>query len=134
MVDMKLAAFTPRRFRRRVFGQLWMLALQFVLGMLLNLGIDALDAKHIIYNSVLIGHILNAIGLVEGSLYIVLKEPSKLTWWALIATAAAFCAGGMTVLTKQDVWSFAMACGFLVSAWLYFLIYVRADRRIRNEQ
>lgn len=134
MVQMKLAAFTPRKFCRRVFGQLWMLALQFVLGMILNLiGWQATGVEHVIYNSVLIVHVLNAIGLVEGGIYIALKEQSKLSWWSAAAIAVTFSGGVLTVLTKQDIWSFVMACGFLTSSWLYVVLYIRADRIMHGQ-
>ena len=67
MLNVRLQPFTLPQFRRRVFGQLWMLALQFLLGMLLNLiGSESTGAWHTAYVTVLIIHILNAIGLVEG--------------------------------------------------------------------
>lgn len=122
---------TSRRLCRRVFSQLWMLALQFVLGMVLNLiGSGATGAKYTIYSVVLVSHILNAIGLVEGGLYLALKGPSKLSWWAAATISATFCAGILTEFTQQDVWSFVMACGFVASSWLYGALYVRADRSL----
>jgi len=128
---MNLKPFIPIKFRRRVFSQLWMLAVQFILGMLLNLiGGEATGAKHTIYSIVLIIHILNAIGLVEGGIYIALKERSRLSWWATITLFVTFCSGILMVLTRQDVWSFAMACGFLASSWLHGMLYIEADRRL----
>jgi len=132
---MKLKPFTPQKFHRRVFSQLWMLALQFVLGMILNLiGSKVSGAKHTIYDVVLVTHIINAIGLLEGGIFIALKEQSKLSWWAAITITITFCGGVLTVLTQQDAWSFVMACGFLVSSWLYIVLYVRADRRIHDDE
>ncbi len=129
---MGLAAFSPRKFRRRVFGQLWMLALQFMLGMILNLlGNNRGGAEHAVYNTVLIAHIVNAIGLLEGSIYIALKEQNKWAWWSVVAISVTFSAGVLTILTNQGTWSFVMAVGFLTSAWLYIVLYVGADRRIR---
>lgn len=128
---MKRTPFTPAYFHRRVFGQLWMLALQFVLGMLLNLiGSEAPGAEHTIYITVMIVHIVNAIGLVEGGLYIALRELSRLAWVAAAAMGAAFLGGVLTVLTQRDWWSFVMACGFLVSSGLYVLLYIKADRQV----
>lgn len=110
-----------------------MLALQFGLGMALNL-LDGgtVGAAHITYSVVLVLHIVNAIGLVEGGTYIALKERSVLSWRAALAVCVTFCAGVLTVLTRQDIWSFAMACGFLASAWLNVALYVRADRACRD--
>ena len=135
MMKVKLKPFTPQRFRRRVFSQLWMLALQFLLGMLLNLlGEEATGTNHIIYVNVLIIHILNAIGLVEGGIYIALKEQSKLSWWATVALVIAFLGGILRVLTHQDMWSFVMACGFLGASWLHMMLYIQADRRLYLSQ
>lgn len=133
IVIMKFVPFTPKKFRSRVFSQLWMLALQFLLGMLLNLiGSDATGTNHIIYIIVLILHILNAIGLVEGNIYIALKEKSKLSWYAVGALSITSCAGVVIVWTKQDIWSFVMAVGFLVSCWINGILYIQADRRVNN--
>lgn len=128
---MKFKPFTPQKFRRRVFSQLWMLALQFVLGMGLNvIGREASGVKHTIYVVVLVVHILNAIGLVEGGIFIGLKAPSRLAWWTTAALTIALGAGILTARTGSDVWSFVMACAFLISAWLYVMLYVQADRAL----
>ena len=124
--------FTAHHFRRRVFGQLWMLALQFVLGMLLNiLGSQAGDGPHALYRGLLLAHIINAIGLLEGGIYIAAKDRSQLAWGAALAIALTFTGGVLTVATKADGWSLAMAFGFLLSSWLYGVLYVRADRALR---
>lgn len=128
---MKPKPFAPQKFRKRIFSQLWMLALQFVLGMMLNLLNGNLAGyKHTVYVIVLILHILNAIGLVEGGFFVALKEWSKLSWWAAATLSLTFCAGVLFVITKQDTWSFIMACGFLLSTWLNGLLYIRADRQL----
>lgn len=130
---MKLKPFTPKRHRRRVYSQLWMLALQFIFGMVLNLvGSDTRGASHTLYNATLVAHILNAIGLVEGGIYIALKERSSLSWWATAAISVTFCGGILTVLTGLDAWSFIMACGFLASSWIYVVMYIRADRALQS--
>jgi len=127
---MKEKLFTGQRLRRRIFGQLWMLALQFILGMLLNmLGADSTGTKHTVYMVILILHIINAIGLVEGGIYIILKEKSTLSYYAAVAIIVTFCCGVLTTFTQNDIWSFAMACGFLVSSWLYGVLYIHEDRR-----
>lgn len=131
---MHFKPFSPGKYRRRVFSQLWMLALQFVLGMLLNLtGSEAAGTKHTFYIVVLVLHILNAIGLVEGGLYIALRAPSKLAWWSAIIVTATLCSGVLTAMTGRDFWSFVMACGFLASGWLYGLLYMQADRLYKQE-
>ena len=130
---MQLAPFTPKRFRRRVFSQLWMLALQFVLGMGLNLiGSDTRGASHVLYATLLGLHVLNALGIVEGGFFIALKEHTKLAWWGSIAANIAFAGGVATVMTHQDGWSFIMACGFLATIWLNGMLFVQADRRLRH--
>ena len=97
---------------------------------MLNLiGAEATGAKHTIYTVALVTHIINAIGLVEGGLFIALKEQSKLSWWATLAITITFCGGVMTVMTRQDAWSFVMASGFLASSWLYGMLYLAAERR-----
>ncbi len=77
-------------------------------------------------------HIVNAIGLLEGSLYITLKNNSILARWAAVAIILTFCGGLLTVITKSDWWSFVMTFGFIVSLWLYGLLYVSADRIVRD--
>ena len=131
MLDISLKPFTPTYFRRRVFGQLWMLALQFLLGMLLNLiGSESTGIEHTIYVTALVIHILNAIGLVEGGLFIALKERSRLAWCTAAAVALTSGSGALTVATGSDVWSFVMASGFLASGWLHVMLYIRADRQV----
>jgi len=123
--------FTPARFRRRVFGQLWMLALQFVLGMVLNfVGSDSTGTAHTWYLVALVAHVLNAIGLLEGGAFIALKAPSQLAWRAAAAITVTLAGGVLTVWTKSDVWSFVMASGFLASGWLHVMLYIRADRQV----
>ena len=120
-----------RRLRRRIFGQLWTLAVQFALGMVLNvIGSQATGAAHTVYVTALVLHILTAIGLVEGGIYIVIKARSRLNWATLAALALTFISGGLTTWTGNDVWSFVMASGFLVTSWLYGVAYVRADRSL----
>ena len=131
---MKSKSFTPRRLLRRIFSQLWMLALQFILGMMLNLlGHETSGAKHTLYTLVLVAHILNALGLVEGGVYIALKARGNGFWWAAVALFATLCSGVLNALTGQDIWSFVMACGFLLSSWLYLILYLHADRRVRKD-
>lgn len=133
--DMRLTPFTPKKFLRRVFSQLWMLALQFILGMVLNLlGNDTRGLSHAAYNATLVIHILNAIGLLEGGIYIALKKRSRLSWWAAATITITFCGGVLTMLTELNAWSFVMACGFLASSWLYVVLYMRADRAMRSNR
>jgi uncharacterized membrane protein (DUF485 family) len=82
--------------------------------------------------TVLAVHILNALGLVEGAIYIVWKRPSRLAWWTTIVLALTFMSGVLTVRTEQDSWSFVMAIGFVASAWLNGVLYVRADRQLHS--
>jgi hypothetical protein len=132
---MPLKPFTVSKYRRRVFSQIWMLALQFVLGMVLNLlGEDTKGFAHGVYETVLVVHILNALGLVEGAIYIVLKRPSRLAWWTTFVLALTFMSGVLTVRTEQDSWSFVMAIGFVASAWLNGILYVRADRQLHSSK
>ncbi|HET6924578.1 MAG TPA: hypothetical protein VFH39_01995 [Candidatus Saccharimonadales bacterium] len=132
---MRLKPFTPELYRRRVFSQLWMLALQFVLGMIMNLmGEQHRGTSHVVYVVVLVTHILNAIGLAEGGVYIALKAPGKRNWVAAIVVLTTLTSGILTVRTRNDMWSFVMACGFLASAWLYVMTYIRADRMVRAAQ
>lgn len=128
---MKVKPFTPKKLKSRVFSQLWMLALQFVLGMALNLiGTDTTGPSHTLYTVILVTHILNAIGLVEGSIYILIKEKDKLSIYIVTALCITLSAGILTVFTRQDIWSFAMACGFILSSWLTVLQYIQADRKL----
>lgn len=111
-----------------------MLALQFILGMVLNLlGNPSGGIGHPVYATVLVLHILNAIGLIEGGAYIALRQPPprRLAWWATVAVLLTLLSGVLTVRTGEDLWSFAMACGFIISAWLYGTLYVATDRKAR---
>lgn len=121
---------SPAKLRRRAFGQLWTLAVQFVLGMILNL--LSQEANPIAYDVVLALHILTAIGIIEGAVFILLKDGSRLAWQAALAAALAFAAGILTELTGHDYWSFIMAMGFLFAAWWYGQLYVRADRNSQS--
>lgn len=127
---MKLQQFAPKKYRRRIFSQLWMLALQFILGIILVFTDSRSGGWHTLYIVVLIIHILNGIGLVEGNIYIALKAPSRLAWWAAAVISLTALAGLFTLLTGSDWWSFAMAVGFIVAACQHVVLYVRADRQV----
>lgn len=131
---MNLKPFTPEKLRRRTLGQLWQLGLQFVLGMILNIvGSDTRGASHMLFVVVLLLHVLNGIGLVEGNLYIALKEKTNISWWAFAAVTTSLGAGVLTeaMPTITDVWSFVMAVGVVPAVWLNGTIYLWADRRLR---
>lgn len=124
-----------KKYRRRIFSQLWMLGLQFLLGMTLNIiGEDTAGASHYFYVVILVIHILNAIGLAEGGLFIAIKRPTRLAWWGAVTVFATLCAGTVYVLTWVDIWSFLMAVGFLAASWQYIALFVIADRQLSAER
>lgn len=127
-----MSGLTTQRLRRRIFGQLWTLAVQFVLGVVLTIiGSEATGNGHVVYIVVFVLHVVTAIGLIEGAVYIVVKAHSRLNWAILVVLALTFVSGGLTVWTGNDMWSFVMAVGFLGVGWLYGIAYVRADRALR---
>jgi hypothetical protein len=121
----------------RAHAQLNMLTVMFLLGMAVNLvGLPSEatgSAKAI--TSVLLGlHILIAIGMIVGAILTIRvatqqgSDYRKLAHWGGVATGFAFIAGAITVATDNSWWSYAMAFGFIASAWIYGLLYVRAKQ------
>ncbi len=121
----------------RAHAQLNMLTLMFLLGMGVNLiGLPS-EATHgaKTVTSVLLGlHILIAIGLIVGAtltIRLAAKQGSayrKLTYWGGLTTGLTFIAGITTVATDNSWWSYAMALGFIVNAWIYGLLYIRTKQ------
>jgi len=109
-----------------------MLGVELVLGMALNLiGEDSTGLMKTIYFIALALHILIAFGIVGGAISIAVKEKSTLSVWAATIAGSTLVSGMLTEALKQNVWSFVMACGFLITGWMYSVLYVRVDRQLR---
>jgi hypothetical protein len=129
---MKHKPFTPEKLQRQILGQLRMLSAELILGMALNLiGEDSTGVMKTVYLVALALHILIAFGIVGGAITIAVKEKSSLAMWAAVLAGSTLVSGMLTEALKQDVWSFVMACGFLITGWMYGVLYVRVDRQIR---
>lgn len=129
---MKHKPFTPEKLQRQILGQLRMLGVELVLGMALNLiGEDSTGVMKMIYFTALALHILIAFGIVGGAISIAVKEKSALAIWAATVAGSTLVSGMLTEALKQNVWSFVMTCGFLITGWMYGVLYVRVDRQLR---
>jgi heme A synthase len=57
----------------------------------------------------------------------------RLASWGAAMIGLTFAAGVITVITKNDWWSYAMAVGFIGSLLLYGSLLVRAQRPAQQE-
>lgn len=118
-------ASAPTLLHRRSREALSALAVEFVLGMGVNLLPDDDSAAVRVLRSVVLGlHVLVAIGIVIVAVRVLLAARRQgigatEALWALVAAAVTFVAGVLTILVHSDWFSFAMALGFLVTAVLY---------------
>lgn len=118
-------ASAPTLLHRRSREALSALAVEFVLGMGVNLLPDDGSAAVRVLRSVVLGlHVLVAIGIVIVAVRVLLAARRQgigatEALWALVAAAVTFVAGVLTILVHSDWFSFAMALGFLVTAVLY---------------
>ncbi len=121
--------------RERSRGQLIMLTAMFVLGMAVNLlGLpEEADGTAKVISGLSLGlHGFIGIGLVVGSILAVLyaakisQKLQQLAWMGLVAIVITFVCGVLTFVLDNDWYSYAMALGFLVSFWLYGMLYVKS--------
>ena len=107
-----------------------------LLGMAVNLigqPSETTGAAHAV-SIVLLGlHVVVAIGLVAGAVMVIRAargggdRPRQLARSGAVLIGLTVIAGVMTVITKNNWWSYAMATGFIASVLLYGSLLVRAQ-------
>ena len=110
------------------------LAVEFLLGMavnLLGLPSEATGAAHAATIAFLAAHIVVAAGLLAFAVVIVRAAARAGRWrrpaiWGAAAIVVTVGAGILTLITKSNWWSYAMAVGFTASLLIYGGIVVRA--------
>ena len=122
--------------RREARNQLVFLSAQFLLGMAVNLigqPSQTTGAAHAV-STVLLGlHVVVAIGMVAGAVMVIRAargggdRPRQLARSGAVLIGLTVIAGVMTVITKNNWWSYAMAAGFIASVLLYGSLLVRAQ-------
>ena len=117
--------------RHQVMG----LAGVFLLGMAVNLiGLpsETSGAAHVVSIAFLAAHVLIALGLLIGTVMLIRAAAGLGGRWrrqavtGAIAIVAAFGAGVLTLATKNNWWSYAMAAGFITSLLVYVSLLVQA--------
>jgi len=121
--------------RHQVMG----LAVQFLLGMavnLLGLPAEATGAAHAATIAFLAAHIVVSAGMLAGAFMVVRaaahtgkhtgKRWRRLAIWGAATIVVTVAAGILTLVTKSNWWSYAMAAGFIASLLTYGGILVRA--------
>ena len=110
--------------RHQVMG----LAGVFLLGMAVNLiGLpsETSGAAHVASIALLAAHVLIALGLLIGTVMLIRAAAGLGGRWrrqavtGAIAIVAAFGAGALTLATKNNWWSYAMAVGFIAALLAY---------------
>ena len=122
--------------RREARLQLVGLSGQFLLGMAVNLigqPSETTRAAHAV-STVLLGlHVVAAIGLVGGAVMVIRaargggERPRQLARSGAVLIGLTVIGGVMTVITKNNWWSYTMAAGFIASVLLYGSLLVRAQ-------
>ena len=115
-------------------NQVMFLAVEFLLGMavnLLGLPSEATGAAHAATIAFLAAHIVVAAGLLAGA-FVVVRAAARagspwrrLAIWGAAAIVVTVGAGILTLITKSNWWSYAMAVGFTASLLIYGGIVVR---------
>jgi hypothetical protein len=113
----------------------------FLLGMAINLiGVPARTSggAHIASLAFLAAHVLIALGLVLGAVMLLRAIPDGTTTWrkqailGAAAISATTAAGVLTLLTKSNWWSYAMAAGFVTALLNYGSILAQPEPRGRR--
>jgi hypothetical protein len=116
--------------------QVMMLAAQFLLGMavaLIGQPSETTGAAHTASNVLLGLHVLVAIAIVALAVRTIqvarasdegARRPAH---WGAVMVGLTFVAGVITMITKNNWWSYAMAVGFIGSLLLYGSLLVRAQ-------
>ena len=125
--------------RHQVMG----LSAQFLLGMAVSLigqPSQTTGAARTV-STVLLGlHVLVAIGMVAGAVMVIRaarsggERPRQLARWGAILIGLTFVAGVLTMITKNDWLSYAMAAGFIASLLLYGSLLVRAQGLVQQPE
>ena len=122
--------------RREARNQLVFLSAQFLLGMAVNLigqPSETTGAAHAVSTVLLALHVVVAIGLLAGTVMVIRaargggKRPRQLARSGAVLIGLTVIAGVMTVITKNNWWSYTMAAGFIASMLLYGSLLVRAQ-------
>jgi len=117
--------------------QVMMLSAQFLLGIavaLIGQPSETTGAAHTASNVLLGLHALVAIALVALAVRIIRAARAsgegsrRLVHWGAATTGLTFVAGVITMITKNNWWSYAMAVGFIASLLLYGSLLVQAQR------
>ena len=117
--------------RHQVIG----LALQFLLGMavnLLGLPSQTTGTAHAATTAFLVAHIAVAAGLLANAYIVVLfAARAGSRWrgsalWGAAAIVVTLAAGILTLSTKSNWWSYAMAAGFISSLLIYGGILIQS--------
>jgi Ca2+/Na+ antiporter len=123
-----------RHFARR---QVMMLSAQFLLGMALALIGQPSETTGLAHTAgnVLVGlHVLVAIALVAMAVRAIRgardsgETARRLARLAAVMIGLTFVTGVITMITKNNWWSYAMAVGFLAALLLYGSLLVQAQR------
>jgi len=129
--------------RRPALHQIIGLSAQFLLGMAVSLigqPSETTGTAHTASNILLSLHILLAAGLVANAVMVLRaarngsSQQRQLARWGAIMIALTFAAGVLTLITKSNWWSYAMATGFISSLGLYVALLVQAASPPRQEQ
>lgn len=126
----------PDEYAPRGRNQLLFLSAQFLLGMAVNLigqPSQTTGAAHAA-STVLLGlHVVVAVGLAGGAVMVIRAargggdRPRQLARSGAVLIGLTVIAGVMTVITKNNWWSYTMAAGFIASVLLYGSLLVRAQ-------
>lgn len=123
-----------RHFARR---QVMMLSAQFLLGMavaLIGQPSETTGPAHTASNVLLGLHVLVAIALVATAVRAIWaarasgEAACRLARLGAVMIGLTFVAGVITMITKNNWWSYAMAVGFIASLLLYGSLLVQAQR------
>lgn len=123
-----------RHFARR---QVMMLSAQFLFGMgvaLIGQPSETTGVAHTAGNVLLGLHVLVAIALAAVAVRAVRvarasgEAARRLARWGAVMIGLTFVAGVITMSTKNDWWSYAMAVGFITALLLYGSLLVQAPR------
>lgn len=123
--------------RQFAMRQAMMLSGQFLIGMavaLIGQPSETTGTAHTASNVLLGLHVVVAVGIVAMAGRIVRAARGsgegavRLARWGAVMSGLTFVAGVLSMITKNDWWSYAMAVGFIASLLLYGSLLVRAPR------
>jgi len=113
----------------------------FLLGIAVNLiGLpsDTSGGAHVASLAFLAAHTLIALGLVLGAVMLLRATSDGRSTWRRLAILGATAisvttaAGVLTLLTKSNWWSYAMAAGFIAALLIYGSILAQSEARGRR--